>query len=178
MIYSKQHFKYGKYEIRFKVPKGRGLWPAFWVWGIEEIDIFEFCCRKPKQFKSNMHYYCEDTHLSNNKKHKGPNFSKGFHTVSVEWEPQHLIWRIDNKVVRKVAAYSTAKGRSLECGEVVPYDTLIRNKLVSDKWMQVIANLALCDKNSYCKSVNKRTPLPAIFEIDYIRVYQKKRQIK
>lgn len=45
MIYSNRKFGYGKYEIKCKLPKGKGFWPAFWVFGgpdYNEIDVFEF----------------------------------------------------------------------------------------------------------------------------------------
>ncbi|GAB2174739.1 glycoside hydrolase family 16 protein [Dongia sp. agr-C8] len=52
MIRSRQTFRYGYFEARIKMPKGRGLWPAFWLnsdydengklnWP-PEIDIMEF----------------------------------------------------------------------------------------------------------------------------------------
>lgn len=52
MIRSRQTFRYGYFEARIKLPKGRGLWPAFWLnsdydkrgklsWP-PEIDIMEF----------------------------------------------------------------------------------------------------------------------------------------
>ncbi|PKM78883.1 MAG: hypothetical protein CVU88_08675 [Firmicutes bacterium HGW-Firmicutes-13] len=48
MIRSFQQFKYGKFEIRCRMPEGEGLWPAFWLFGCNpdqkrwnEIDIFD-----------------------------------------------------------------------------------------------------------------------------------------
>ncbi len=32
-IMSRQEFKYGYFECRCKAPKGKGLWPAFWLFG-------------------------------------------------------------------------------------------------------------------------------------------------
>ena len=33
-IWSKNTFKYGKYEVRFRIPQGKGFWPAFWTYGV------------------------------------------------------------------------------------------------------------------------------------------------
>lgn len=45
LISSTEKFKYGEYEIEAKLPQGKGLWPAFWMWGWEsyppEIDVLE-----------------------------------------------------------------------------------------------------------------------------------------
>jgi hypothetical protein len=47
MIVTTKPFFHGKYEARCKLPKGNGLWPAFWLFGFQgnkrynEIDIFD-----------------------------------------------------------------------------------------------------------------------------------------
>lgn len=45
LISSTEKFKYGEYEIEAKLPQGRDLWPAFWMWSWEshppEIDVLE-----------------------------------------------------------------------------------------------------------------------------------------
>lgn len=45
LISSTEKFKYGIYEIEAKLPTGKGLWPAFWMWAWEsyppEIDVLE-----------------------------------------------------------------------------------------------------------------------------------------
>ncbi len=33
MIYSNYKFDYGMFEIKCKIPKGKGFWPAFWMAG-------------------------------------------------------------------------------------------------------------------------------------------------
>lgn len=52
--------QYGYFEIKAKLPKGLGLWPAFWFIGIDrakgghtaEIDVFEHYGHKPGEFSS------------------------------------------------------------------------------------------------------------------------------
>lgn len=57
-------FKYGTIEMKAKMPKGAGTWPAFWSLGVEpvtwpangEIDFMEFVGSKPTQTQSALHY--------------------------------------------------------------------------------------------------------------------------
>src|SRR5690554_5807772 len=58
MIFSKQKFKYGLFEIQFKPPVGSGLWPAYWLYGgnpNEEFDIFEYKGETPNKIHIDMH---------------------------------------------------------------------------------------------------------------------------
>ncbi|QNH63587.1 glycoside hydrolase family 16 protein [Hymenobacter sediminicola] len=62
----KQNFQYGRIDVRAKVPKGKGVWPAIWMLGADidqnnwpkcgEIDIMELRGSRPKEFLSTMHY--------------------------------------------------------------------------------------------------------------------------
>lgn len=56
--------QYGYFEIRTKLPKGKGLWPAFWMVGANpkdngsaEIDVFEHYGPYPDRFKSSVHVH-------------------------------------------------------------------------------------------------------------------------
>lgn len=62
----KKHFKFGKMEMRAKLPKGKGIWPAFWmmpqnsVYGgwprSGEIDIMEMVGHEPNKVYGTLHY--------------------------------------------------------------------------------------------------------------------------
>ena len=62
----KQSFVYGRTDIRAKVPKGKGIWPAIWMLGADidqnnwpkcgEIDIMELRGSRPKELLSTMHF--------------------------------------------------------------------------------------------------------------------------
>jgi len=53
--------KYGYFEVRAKLPKGPGLWTAFWLMGVDsnaysaEIDVFEHYGDRPGSFMSTVH---------------------------------------------------------------------------------------------------------------------------
>lgn len=55
--------KYGYFEIRAKLPGGPGVWPAFWLLGVDrsdrfpEIDVFEYYGHASHQFHSVVHVW-------------------------------------------------------------------------------------------------------------------------
>jgi hypothetical protein len=62
----KKEFKFGRVDIRAKLPKGQGIWPAFWMLGANfksvgwpscgEIDIMEFLGHEEKKVHATIHY--------------------------------------------------------------------------------------------------------------------------
>ena len=62
----KQTFVFGRTDIRAKVPKGKGIWPAIWMLGADidqnnwprcgEIDIMELRGSRPTELLSTMHF--------------------------------------------------------------------------------------------------------------------------
>ena len=62
----KQTFVFGRTDIRAKLPKGKGIWPAIWMLGADidqnnwprcgEIDIMELRGSRPKELLSTMHF--------------------------------------------------------------------------------------------------------------------------
>lgn len=98
-ISSKQKFKTGYFEIRFKTQKVQGMWPSFWLYGgepNEEIDFFEIKSKNEKQVHVDMH--CPDGcgnfrgGFLNLKKGWGgwitltKGMSEGWNIISGEWE--------------------------------------------------------------------------------------------
>ncbi|GAB3292474.1 hypothetical protein GCM10027511_05610 [Hymenobacter humi] len=62
----KQTFQFGRIDVRAKIPKGKGVWPAIWMLGADidqnnwpkcgEIDIMELRGSRPKELLSTMHF--------------------------------------------------------------------------------------------------------------------------
>jgi beta-glucanase (GH16 family) len=84
----------------------------------------------------------------------GPDYSAGFHTFGLNWEPTRLTWYVDG-----VARFSTT--------ENLPPGSLSPGK------MFVIANLAIGRPGSYPGPPDASTVFPQSLNIQYIRVYQK-----
>jgi beta-glucanase (GH16 family) len=145
-------FLYGTVEMRAKLPRGRGIWPAFWMLPAHEktwppeIDIMESLGHEPNKIYMSNHtglWPNTDAHISS---FTGPDYSADFHTYTVEWAPGWLRWKIDG-VTRK------------EITEGVP-----------DQPMYLILNTAVGGK--WPGSPDESTPFPQQFLIDYVHVYQ------
>jgi beta-glucanase (GH16 family) len=106
----KQDFKYGKIEIRAKLPKGKGLWPAIWMlsskvpvkWPDDgEIDIMEHVGYMPQEITGAAHVKRDSTGISifssvNETDVTAP--ADSFHLYSLIWTPNRLEWYVDNKL--------------------------------------------------------------------------------
>jgi beta-glucanase (GH16 family) len=151
---SKFTFTYGYMEIRAKVPAGQGLWPAFWTLPEDltwppEIDVFEILGSAPKVITMHYHYpTASNGDGSSGSTWNGPDFSAGWHTYAVDWEPGSLTWYVDG-VARQ--QYTNAN--------------------VASKPMYLLANLAV--GGTWPGAPNASTTFPSTFQIDYIRVWQK-----
>ncbi len=148
-------FKYGYMEMRAKLPAGQGLWPAFWTLPTNlnwppEIDVFEYLGNQTNVM--NMHYHFpngSDDGGDSGTKWTGPDFSAGWHTYAVDWEPNAITWYIDGV---KRATYTDA------------------SQITSDP-MYLVANLAV--GGEWPGAPDASTHFPALYQIDYIRVWQK-----
>lgn len=105
---NKINMKYGRVEIRAKLPEGQGLWPAFWMLGSDidenpwpasgEIDIMEFIAGNTAEVHGTVHgpnHYGGGGITENFKLEKG-DFTESYHTFSLEWTPDQISWYIDN----------------------------------------------------------------------------------
>lgn len=102
----KKEFQYGRIEARVKLPKGQGIWPAFWMLGSNiktvgwakcgEIDIMEYVGRNPHTVYTTLH--TEDSH-GNSINAKVTNFDKieeGFHVFAIDWTKDKIEFIVDD----------------------------------------------------------------------------------
>jgi beta-glucanase (GH16 family) len=146
------YFQFGYVEVRAKVPKGQGLWPALWLLAqsgsAEEIDIMEVLGGTPGTVHTTIHYQQPDgKKVVNGHETQGPDFSEGFHTYAVDWQWDKIIWYIDGNEVFRVSDH------------------------VSQEPMYLIANLAV--GGDWPGYPDRTTQFPAEFVIDYIRVFSR-----
>ena len=175
-------FKYGRVEIRCKLPKGRGFWPAAWLWGDGEIDLFEVGGDRPRKIFTNVHGKDIDGEPSSDSQlYRGPNTTRAFHVYTVEWDSTYILWKIDGKLIRRMDKYHLdPSGKRPISPNMNPSGTQgYQNLLVPHgiprfkSWL--ILNLAI-DNGTFTDAPNKRTRFPAQMEIDYVRIYQQKRK--
>lgn len=140
--------RYGYFEMRARVPGGKGVWPAFWLLPADlnwppEIDVME-SVGDPAAVYMTVHAPKEKKGAKSDVAKISPGV---FHTFAVSWDPRELVWYIDG---REAARKPTPPG--------------------VDKPMFLIANLAL--GGYWPGDPDETTPLPVTFAIDYIRAYR------
>lgn len=168
-IRSKGRFqqKFGKFEIRCKLPDQAGWWVAFWLHSPSvgnvndsgedgtEIDIFEgFGWTDTLNFALHWDGYGPD-HKSEGYKKGIDGIRDGFHIYTLEWTEEEYIFLVDNKEVWKTSAGGVSK---------VPAYVKITGELSTESW-------AISEHWSNDPDLAE---FPDYFIVDYVRVYQDK----
>lgn len=155
---------YGRFEARLKMPKGKGIWPAFWMLGSNhrevgwprcgEIDIMEYLGHEVDTTHGTIHGpgYSGAGGVSKGTKHSAP-LTDGFHVYAVEWEPEEIRWYLDDKL------FHTFKPNSIGI-----------NDWVFDKPQFIILNLAV--GGNWPGYPDEHTTFPQQYIIDYVRAYK------
>lgn len=152
--YNKFKMRYGYVEMRAKLPKGRGLWSAFWLLHQNdndrrpEIDVVEYIGHQPNTVFNTYHYYDPWTLRSTpSYEVNDTDYSQDFHTYGMRWEPGKITWYVDGQV----------KNTHVDGN-------------VSWEDMYLLVNLAV--GGWWPGDPDWSTPFPASYKIDYIRAYQ------
>lgn len=145
---------YGRVEIRAKLPKGQGIWPAHWMMPDDnswppEIDIMELIGHRPDKVHMTVHWSEGGRHRNTGESFVGPDFSKNFHVFAVEWEDDEIRWYVDGKL----------RFRTRDSIPRVPL-RIILNTAVGGDWPG---------------APGRRTVFPQYHLIDYVRVYEREK---
>nr|BFE68057.1 glycoside hydrolase family 16 protein [Actinoplanes digitatis] len=105
--------RYGRFEASIKVPKGQGIWPAFWMLGgnnwptTGEIDIMENVGNQPNTVYGTVHGpgYSGAEGIGGNR-NIGTPLSNAFHNFAVEWSPNLIVWFLDGSEYFRVTPAS------------------------------------------------------------------------
>lgn len=105
----KQHFGYGYFEARMKMPVGGGTWPAFWTLGSNigtvpwphsgELDIMEYAGNSPTKSTSAAHYANSlglHEYKSGSQTHTSA-LSNEFHTYGMLWTPNQVTFTFNGE---------------------------------------------------------------------------------
>lgn len=141
---------YGYFEIRAKLPSGKGFWPAFWLLPVSrawppELDVFEQYGADPNDIVVTAHTNATGTHTFSYQNVKVADVTTDFHTYGVDWEPAKIKWFVDGVLVNEL---------------LTPDDM--------NTPMYMIANLAVSEPP-------QAPTLQGTMSIDYIRAYRRKR---
>ena len=174
----KKEFLYGRFEIRARIPLESGSWPAIWTLGTTmewpscgEIDIMEYYrINNDPHLLANVAWGTDKRYKAEWRtqaipfRHfleKNSNWGKEFHVWRMDWEENSIKLYLDDELLNEVSLKETVNGA---WGNYThPFK----------QPHYLLLNLAL--------GANGGEPdvlaFPMKYEIDYVRVYQKKEQV-
>ena len=152
---------YGYFECRAQLPKTKGNWSAFWIQSSQiaqgedpamfgtEIDIFEYFQDQGADFVShNLHWaYGPNQKSSGAFLSKVDGVSEGFHTFALEWTPTKYAFFVDGY-------------KYYEIKQAISH---------------IDEYIILSFEPAHTMEVLKTATLPAVYIVDYVKVYKKKK---
>jgi len=162
-------WKYGKFEIRAKMPIGQGLWPAIWMLPTEEvyggwaasgeIDIMEYLGDDSATVHGTLHYggsWPDNTHSGSSFTLEKGSFHREFHTFTLIWKEGEIQWLVDGE------HYQTQSDWWSSGGEFpAPFD----------RKFHLLINLAV--GGNWPGNPDNTTKFPQELIVDYVRVYKR-----
>ncbi len=158
---------HGRIEARLKLPRGQGIWPAFWMLGegfdrvpwplCGEIDIMELVGHLPGTLHGSLHGpgYSGTHGLSKSTVLPGGGeFSGAYHVFAVDWQPGRIEWLLDG------VAYHAVTPADLPAGATWVFDR---------KPFFLLLNLAV--GGAWPGYPDATTQFPQEYRVDYVRVY-------
>lgn len=155
---------YGRVEARIQIPRGQGIWPAFWMLGADlptagwpssgEIDIMENVGFEPHLVHGTVHGpgYSGGEGIGAQYMHpQGWSFADTFHTFAIDKKPGEITWSVDGQVYHRVTPASTGG-----------------DPWVFDKPFFMILNVAV--GGQWPGYPDGSTQLPQQMKVDWIRV--------
>ncbi|WP_435414638.1 family 16 glycosylhydrolase [Polaribacter aestuariivivens] len=162
-------WQYGKFEVKAKLPKGVGMWPAIWMLGDNktkvgwpesgEIDIMEHVGFNNDSIFGTVHTKAFN-HTKNTQQGKSVfinNPNDEFHVFALEWTPEKIDFILDGKI----------------------YNTFVNQHKTTAEWpfdqkFYLILNVAVGGMLGGKKGIDD-TIFPQKMIVDYVRVYQKEK---
>jgi len=160
----KKSFTHGRIDIRAKLLKGQGLWPALWMLGENitsvgwpacgEIDIMEMVGQTPNKVYGTAHWGTQPPSTWKSKEYFLPsgNFSDEFHVFSIIWVKDKIQWYVDDKLIHTIG--------SADVNVNYPFNSPFF----------FIFNVAVGGAHPGNPDIN--TPFPNTMEVDFVRVFQ------
>jgi beta-glucanase (GH16 family) len=149
---------YGRFEARIKLPRGQGIWPAFWMLGNDigtvgwpasgEIDIMEYLGHEETVVHGSLHGPGLDTTDDYTAPHS---FADDFHVFAVDWSPTAVTFLVDGHRYARQTRPPGHAGWKFDH----PFFLLL-NVAVGGRWPG---------------SPDETTAFPQRMVVDYVRVY-------
>ncbi len=159
--------KFGRFVARIQIPRGQGMWPAFWMLGNDigsvgwptsgEIDIMENIGKEPATTHGTIHGpgYSGGAGIGSGSTLSSGAYADGFHEFAIEWEAAAIRFYVDDKL------YATRTPSELPAGK----------KWVYDHPFFIILNLAV--GGGWPGDPDGSTTFPQQMKIDWVRVFTK-----
>ncbi len=161
----KASWRYGRIEVRAKLPQGKGVWPAIWTLGTNigavgwpacgEMDIMELVGKEPNHIYGTLHFAVAGKHQSDGGRLETEKPSDDFHVYAIEWYPDRVDIFFDGKKYHTVLTDKAGRGEDNPFRK--PHYLLLNFALGGD-WGGPIDD----------------TMLPQTYLVDYVRVYRQK----
>jgi len=163
----KASWTYGLVEARIKIPRGQGIWPAFWMLGTNigsvkwpacgEVDIMENVGKEPGMIHGTVHGpgYSELGIGGAATLPAGATVADDFHVFAVECEPDRISWFLDGR------QYFT----------LTPEQMPDKDGWVFNQPKFIILNLAV--GGNWPGDPDDTSTFPQRMLVDYVRVYEK-----
>lgn len=161
----RQEFRYGRFEARLQLPRGQGLWPAFWLLGANfptvgwpaagEIDVMEYRGQEPGTVHGSLHGpgYSGGAALTRTWSPTATRFDNSFHVFAIEWSAERVDWFVDGARFFGVRR------------EDVP------GPWAFDGSFNVLLNVAV--GGTFVGAPSAVTAFPQAMTVDWVRVYQR-----
>ena len=192
---NKGDWRYGRFEIRARLPKGQGTWPAIWMlptdqfygtWPLSgEIDIMEavnlgtisdepsaLADEPERRIHGTLHYGKRPPHNKySGKSYKlpdGKSPADDFHTYAIEWQQGEISWFVDD------VRFATQRSSDwfTDAKQIMPD---ISGNAPFDQRFHLLLNLAV--GGNWAGNVNDKgvdeTAFPQSLLVDFVRVYKR-----
>ncbi len=169
---------YGRFEIRARMPKGQGIWPAVWLLPTDspyggwasggEIDVIESRGSAVHETTGAIHFggpWPRNTHLAHAYRFPNKNAAEDFHLYALEWNANEISWYVDGDLCQK-RTKDEWFSEAARTNSSAPFD----------QPFHLIVNVAVDGR--FFENTDQRadglpdSAFPQTLEIDFIRVYQ------
>lgn len=172
-----KEFLYGRFEVRARIPVGKGSWPAIWTLGrgfpwpsAGEIDIMEYYHIKGAphilanvawgtDWPSNAKWDSKVVPFSHFTG-KDPYWATKFHVWRMDWDEESIKLYLDDELLNETSLKETING------------SIGKGTNPFTKPQYILLNLAIGGTNG--GSIDEEA-MPMRYEIDYVRVYQQEK---
>lgn len=172
----KGDWRYARIDVRAKLPKGKGIWPAIWMlptdnaYGIwpksGEIDIMENVGDKPNEVFGTIHYGHDYwRYTSSFYRLETGDFSQDFHVFSLRWKENCIQFFVDDI---QTGSYE----ENVLTGESFTPSTTLPTTWPFQERFHLLLNVAV--GGNLPGNPDGTTQFPQQLTVDYVRVYQER----